>query len=66
MFLASAELAAVASVLGKLPTVEEYMQYATRIDSMAPEIYRYLNFDQMPAFVESAKRGQEVVLKLAM
>ncbi|MEZ5588866.1 MAG: bifunctional aconitate hydratase 2/2-methylisocitrate dehydratase [Sedimenticolaceae bacterium] len=66
VFLASAELAAVASVLGKLPTVEEYMQYATRIDSMAPEIYRYLNFDQMPAFVESAKRGQEVVLKLAM
>ena len=66
VFLASAELAAVAAVLGKLPTVEEYMQYATRIDSMAPEIYRYLNFDQMPAFVESAKRGQEVVLKLAM
>ncbi|MCB1726182.1 MAG: aconitate hydratase B, partial [Gammaproteobacteria bacterium] len=66
VFLASAELAAVASVLGKLPTVEEYMQYAARIDSMAPEIYRYLNFDQMPAFVESAKRGQEVVLKLAM
>ena len=66
VFLASAELAAVASVLGKLPTVEEYMQYATRIDSMAPEIYRYLNFDQMPAFVESAKRGQEVVLKLAI
>ena len=61
-----AELAAVAAVLGKPPTVEEYMQYATRIDSMAPEIYRYLNFDQMPAFVESAKRGQEVVLKLAM
>ncbi|MCB1792149.1 MAG: bifunctional aconitate hydratase 2/2-methylisocitrate dehydratase [Gammaproteobacteria bacterium] len=66
VYLASAELAAVASVLGKLPTVDEYMQYATKIDSMAPEVYRYLNFDKMPAFVESAKRGQEVVLKLAM
>ena len=66
VYLASAELAAIAAVLGKLPTVEEYMQYATKIDSMAPEIYRYLNFDKMPEFVESAKRGQEVVLKLAI
>jgi aconitate hydratase 2/2-methylisocitrate dehydratase len=66
VYLASAELAAIAAVLGKLPTVEEYMAYATRIDSMAPEIYRYLNFDKMPEFVESAKRGQEVVLKLAI
>jgi len=66
VYLASAELAAIAAVLGKLPTVDEYMQYATKIDSMAPEIYRYLNFDKMPAFVESAKRGQEVVIKLAI
>jgi aconitate hydratase 2/2-methylisocitrate dehydratase len=66
VYLASAELASIASILGKLPTPEEYMEYAGKIDSMAPEIYRYLNFDQMPDFVESAKRGQEVVLKLAM
>lgn len=64
VFLSSAELAAVAAVLGKLPTVEEYMDYATKIDTMAPEIYRYLNFDQMPAFVESATRGKEVALQL--
>ncbi len=66
VYLASAELAAITAVMGRLPTVEEYMAYATKIDSMAPEIYRYMNFDKMPAFVESAKRGQEVVLKLAM
>ena len=54
VFLASAELAAIASVLGKLPTVEEYMEYATKIDSMSADIYRYLNFDQMPDFVEAA------------
>jgi len=66
VYLASAELASIASILGKLPTPAEYMEYAGKIDSMAPEIYRYLNFDQMPDFVESAKRGQEVVLKLAM
>ncbi len=66
VYLASAELAAIAAVLGKLPTPAEYMEYAGKIDSMAPEIYRYMNFDQMPEFVESAKRGQEVVLKLAI
>ena len=46
--------------MGKLPTPAEYMEYATKLDSMAPEIYRYMNFDQMPAFVESAERGREV------
>ena len=54
VFLASAELAAIASVLGKLPTMDEYMEYATKIDSMSADIYRYLNFDQMPIFVEAA------------
>jgi len=66
VYLASAELASVASILGKLPTPAEYMEYASKLDSMAPDIYKYLNFDQLPEFVESAKRGQEVVLKLAM
>jgi aconitate hydratase 2/2-methylisocitrate dehydratase len=42
------------------------MEYAKDINSMSAEIYRYLNFDKMPEFVESAQRGQEVVLKLAI
>jgi aconitate hydratase 2/2-methylisocitrate dehydratase len=66
VYLSSAELAAVAAIMGKLPTVEEYMVYATKIDSMAPEIYKYLNFDKMTKYVESAKRGQEVSVKLAV
>ena len=36
------------------------MGYATKIDSMAPEIYRYLNFDKMPDFVAAAKVGKEM------
>jgi aconitate hydratase 2/2-methylisocitrate dehydratase len=54
VFLASAELASVAALEGKLPTVEEYMEYAQKIDSMAGDIYRYLNFDQMENYVEKA------------
>ncbi|MES9991902.1 MAG: bifunctional aconitate hydratase 2/2-methylisocitrate dehydratase [Candidatus Thiodiazotropha sp.] len=63
VFLSSAELAAIAAIMGKLPTVEEYMAYATKIDSMAPEIYKYLNFDKMDDYVESAQRGQEIAVK---
>jgi len=67
VYLASAELAAIAAVLGRLPTVEEYMEYATRIDSMAPEIYRYLEFDKMPEFTEAAEHAvNEVVVKFAI
>ncbi|WP_417553146.1 bifunctional aconitate hydratase 2/2-methylisocitrate dehydratase [Marinomonas fungiae] len=54
VYLASAELAAVASLLGKLPTTEEYLEYATKIDSMASEVYNYLNFDKMGEYVKKA------------
>ncbi|MCJ8147210.1 bifunctional aconitate hydratase 2/2-methylisocitrate dehydratase [Acinetobacter sp. A3.8] len=54
VYLASAELASVAAVLGKLPTPEEYKQYASQIDSMAGDIYKYLNFDQMADYIKAA------------
>lgn len=47
VFLSSAELAAVCSILGKIPTVEEYMRYANQINATADETYQYLNFDQI-------------------
>jgi aconitate hydratase 2/2-methylisocitrate dehydratase len=56
VYLASAELASVAAVIGKLPTVEEYMQYAQQIDSMAGDIYRYLSFDKMGEYTEKADK----------
>ncbi len=64
VFLASAELAAVAAVMGKLPMVAEYMDYASKIDSMSSDIYKYLNFDQMPDFVTSADRGRSMAVEM--
>lgn len=58
VFLSSAELAAVASILGRLPTVEEYMAYAKDINAMAGEIYRYLNFHQIAEFQAKAQEAQ--------
>ncbi len=54
VFLASAELAAVAAILGKLPSVEEYMVYAADIDTMADDIYRYLNFHEIDSYKKAA------------
>ncbi|GAA6129839.1 bifunctional aconitate hydratase 2/2-methylisocitrate dehydratase [Halopseudomonas sabulinigri] len=54
VFLASAELASVASILGKLPTVDEYMQYAAQIDSMASDVYRYMNFNEIESYQKAA------------
>ncbi len=54
VFLASAELAAVCSILGKIPTVEEYMAYAEQINATADDTYRYLNFNLMDKYQEMA------------
>ncbi|MEN9798399.1 MAG: hypothetical protein RL653_2095, partial [Pseudomonadota bacterium] len=58
VFLASAEVAAVASILGRLPKVEEYKAYAAGLEAKSGDIYKYMNFDRMPEFVEAAKRAQ--------
>ncbi|MEM9759918.1 MAG: bifunctional aconitate hydratase 2/2-methylisocitrate dehydratase [Pseudomonadota bacterium] len=60
VYLTSAELASVGAVLGKLPSVEEYMEYARNIDSMAGDIYRYMNFDQIIDFQRKAEDGKRI------
>jgi aconitate hydratase 2/2-methylisocitrate dehydratase len=55
VFLASAELTAIASKLGKLPTVAEYQQAMGILSKDAPDTYRYMNFDQIEEYAEKAK-----------
>ena len=50
----SAELAAISSIIGKLPTVEEYLKFMEEINPLADNIYRYLNFNEIDNYVESA------------
>ncbi|WP_314141702.1 bifunctional aconitate hydratase 2/2-methylisocitrate dehydratase [Buttiauxella noackiae] len=54
VFLASAELAAVASLLGKLPTPDEYQTFMAQVDKTAVDTYRYLNFDKLSQYTEKA------------
>ncbi len=54
VYLASAELAAVTAIEGKLPSVAEYLKYSDRIHATAKDTFRYLNFDRLPDFVAKA------------
>ena len=54
VYLASAELAAVGAILGKIPTMDEYMKYAEDINTMADDVYRYLNFNEMESYLSAA------------
>ena len=60
VYLTSAELAAVGAILGRLPTVAEYMEYAQKLDAMSAEIYRYMNFDQIASFQKGAEEGKRI------
>jgi aconitate hydratase 2/2-methylisocitrate dehydratase len=56
VYLGSAELAAVCALLGRIPTVQEYMDIvANRIHPFADDLYRYLNFDQITGFEDEGR-----------
>ncbi|MFT3998105.1 MAG: bifunctional aconitate hydratase 2/2-methylisocitrate dehydratase, partial [Asticcacaulis sp.] len=54
VFLASAELSAIASKLGRLPTVEEYHADMGVLNAKGAEVYRYMNFDQIEEYADVA------------
>ena len=54
VFLASAELAAIASKLGKLPSVEEYHEAMGVVNKAGAAIYQYMNFDRIEEYAEVA------------
>ena len=57
VYLASAEVAAICSILGRIPTPEEYHEYMHEINTMGPEVYRYLNFHQIASYKDAANNA---------
>jgi len=53
VYLSSAELASVCSILGKIPTFDEYMAYFEQIEATADDTYRYLNFDKIDKYQQA-------------
>jgi aconitate hydratase 2/2-methylisocitrate dehydratase len=62
VYLASAELAAIAAVMGKLPTPAEYLDFAKNLDAMSAEVYRYLNFQDIANFKKSAQKAKDSII----
>ena len=57
VYLSSAELAAIASILGKLPTPDEYQSFMKDINTMSEDIFKYMNFDQISSYKEAAENA---------
>ncbi|HKO91669.1 MAG TPA: bifunctional aconitate hydratase 2/2-methylisocitrate dehydratase [Polyangiaceae bacterium] len=64
VFLGSAELAAVAAILGRLPTLEEYLSHTEKLDPMDRSIYRYLNFNELDEYTTAAAAAPKPVLRV--
>jgi len=62
VYLASAELAAVCSILGKIPDMEEYMGYMNSLNTMADDVYRYMNFNEIADYMEGAENAKNIPL----
>jgi aconitate hydratase 2/2-methylisocitrate dehydratase len=56
VYLSSAEVAAVCALLGKIPTVDEYLAQVAAVNEKAADVYRYMNFDQIAEFAGSAQK----------
>ena len=54
VYLSSAELAAVTALMGKIPTMVEYLEQVKVVNAKAADVYRYMNFDQIEEFKEVA------------
>ena len=57
VFLASAEVAAIASTLGHIPTIDEYSEYMSEINAMGSDVYRYLNFHEIASYKDAASNA---------
>ena len=55
VYLASAELSAIAAIIGRLPTPQEYQEYMEEINPVADDLYKYLNFNEIDTYVASAE-----------
>ena len=61
VYLASAELSAVAGILGRIPTLQEYLEKVKHLEPMSDEIYRYLNFHEIAEYKEVADKFIPIV-----
>ena len=65
VFLASAELSAVTGILGRIPNMDEYLEYMKDLEPMSNDIYRYLNFHEISEYKDVADKVKVIPIVAA-
>tara|TARA_B100001057_G_scaffold98860_3_gene95549 strand:- start:8890 stop:11475 length:2586 start_codon:yes stop_codon:yes gene_type:complete len=55
VYLASSEVTAISSLLGKIPTLEEYQEYMVDLNTMSEEVFRYMNFNEIEQYLKKVR-----------
>jgi aconitate hydratase 2/2-methylisocitrate dehydratase len=55
VYLASSEVTAISSLLGKIPTVEEYKEYMEDLNTMSEDVFRYMNFNEIEEYLKKVR-----------
>jgi aconitate hydratase 2/2-methylisocitrate dehydratase len=55
VYLASSEVTAISSLLGKIPTKEEYVEYMQELNTMSSEVFRYMNFNEIEDYLKKVR-----------
>ena len=55
VYLASSEVTAISSLLGKIPTREEYVEYMQELNTMSSEVFRYMNFNEIEDYLKKVR-----------
>ena len=56
VYLASSEVTAITSLLGRIPNVEEYKEYMTDLNTMSGEVFRFMNFNEIESYLEKVRK----------
>jgi aconitate hydratase 2/2-methylisocitrate dehydratase len=55
VYLASSEVTAISSLLGRIPTLEEYKEYMTDLNTMSADVFRYMNFNEIEEYLNKVR-----------
>ena len=55
VYLASSEVTAISSLLGKIPNLEEYQDYMKDLNTMSSEVFRYMNFNEIEDYLRKVR-----------
>ena len=56
VYLASSEVTAITSLLGKIPSLNEYNEYMADLNTMSEQVFRFMNFNEIENYLEKVRK----------